>query len=200
MGVREWSILKVWGRSCLSRAARVALVQAGGLRECLCQRSEPTCRMLSDNLSGMAEAGRQIVGEEDGDTVLCKCVELLCESDTRKLCCGLTKVRISHRNNAYRACCVALYFNVILNSKEIWVNSCTEENDFIKWHSNHCTPQLWSCGTADLMINCKTPAQVKPPTFHPRVKPENLPDCTEAWKPLKLKSPEKSARAKPKWF
>lgn len=45
-----------------------------------------------------------------------------------------------------------------------------------------------------IMINCKTPAQMKLPTFHPRVKPENFPNFTEAWKPLKLKSPEKNAR------
>lgn len=50
---------------------------------------------------GWLRQGDRIVGEEDGDIVLCKCVELLCESGTRKPCCGLTKVRITHRNNAY---------------------------------------------------------------------------------------------------
>lgn len=34
-------------------------------------------------------------------TFLCKRLEFLCESDTRKLCRGLTKTRITHGNNAY---------------------------------------------------------------------------------------------------
>lgn len=45
---------------------------------------------------GWLRQGDGVVGEEDGDTVLCKYVELLCESGTRKLCCGLTKVRVTH--------------------------------------------------------------------------------------------------------
>lgn len=51
-----------------------------------------------------------IVGEEDGDTFLCKCVELLCESDTRKLCRGLTKIRITCKNNAYWVHCMVFSF------------------------------------------------------------------------------------------
>lgn len=172
MGVREWA-----------GQPREAVVQAGGrdIPQSAFARgvSQHTGHYWTTYL-GWLRQGDGVVGEEDGDTVLCKYVELLCESGTRKLCCGLTKVRVTHWNNAYQVCCMALLVNLVLNSKEIWVNSCTEENYFIKWHSNHCTPQLWSCGTADLMINCKTPAQVKLPTFHPHVKPENFPHFTEA--------------------
>lgn len=50
------------------------------------------------------------MGEEDADTFLCKCVELLRESDTRKLCRGLTEIRLTHRNNAYWVRCVVFYF------------------------------------------------------------------------------------------
>lgn len=45
------------------------------------------------------------VQEEDADTFLYKYVELPRESDTRKLCRGLTKIRVTHSNNAYWVCC-----------------------------------------------------------------------------------------------
>lgn len=51
-----------------------------------------------------------IVGEEGTDPFLCKCVELQRESDTRKLCRGLTKIKITHRNNAYWVHCMVFSF------------------------------------------------------------------------------------------
>lgn len=51
-------------------------------------------------LGWLRQGTRQWWGE-DGDADLCKFKELLCESGTRNLCCGLTKVRITHVNNSY---------------------------------------------------------------------------------------------------
>lgn len=60
--------MRVWGKSCLSRAARGRegeLVPGGGqghgLESVFAERSEATCGMLSGGLSGMAGAGGQVL-------------------------------------------------------------------------------------------------------------------------------------------